>query len=382
MLMFELNLEPWERLPENFDQMKTGLQALCYPLMPDEPEIGKFYRIYPEGFVSGNGTAYHGGIRIGKDPKKLIVFFNGGGVCYDEYSVSRPSNAFTGHIADTYYSNDGEWIGDYFLSNGMSACRSDNPFSDWSVIHILYCNGDFHCGDGEFPYTALDGSSRIMPFHGYRNAMAVIEMAKKWLPEPEQLLIAGSSAGGFGVSLLADDVIQAFPDCRNVTCVVDSALLFSERWGAIAKDVWRSPGHIRERITRNNLTLDCLKALYDKYGDQVRYLFMCSVRDALLVMAQNGLDGKCLTVDIESGVLFQDNLKEMCRQLMDYIPNVGLYIFTGPMDAPGYDEYLLTLHCALNNPFLFDHKEEGKSPCDWILNAMAGKVERLGLDRL
>ena len=78
--MFEKNLEPWEKLPENFDTMAPLIQSISYPPVPENPEIGTTYRIYPEGCVSGNGTAYHGGMRIGKNPKKLIIYFNGGGV--------------------------------------------------------------------------------------------------------------------------------------------------------------------------------------------------------------------------------------------------------------------------------------------------------------
>lgn len=380
--MFEVNLESWEKLPENFEQMKPLIEKFCYPLMPEEPEIGKTYRIYPEGCVSGNGTSYHGAVRIGSNPKKLLIYFNGGGVSFDEYSAARGSNAFTGHMEDMYYSNDGEWIGDYFLSTGMGAKREDNPFQEWSMIQLLYCNGDFHCGDGEFPYTALDGTKRTMPYHGYRNAMAVIELAKQYLPNPEQILIAGSSAGGFGVSLLADDVIQRFPDCNDFTCLVDSSLLYNDSWQSIAKEVWHSPEHIWKRLTGDNLVLDSYTALYEKYGEKIRYMFMSSVRDALLVKSQNSLDKKGLTTDMASGIRYQENLKQMCTQLVKNIPNIGLYIFTGPMDAPGYDEDQLTLHCALNNPYVLEHKEDGKSPCEWILDAMQGKMERLGMSRL
>lgn len=376
-----MNLEPWEKISEHFEKMAPVVKAISFPPMPEEPEAGQMYRIYPEGCVSGNGTAYHGNVRIGKDPKKLLIFFNGGGIAFDEYTVSRPNNAFSFHIEDTYYSNDGEWIGDYFLLNGMNAKREDNPFLDWSCIQLLYCNGDFYCGDGEFPYTAQDGSQRLMPFHGYRNAMATVEMAKKYLSEPEQILIAGSSAGGFGVSLLADDLIQAFPNCKDITCLVDSSLLIAQRWERIAADVWHAPKHICERLTGDNLMLDSYLALHRKYGDRIRYLFLCSSRDALLVQAQSAMDGKGQVADAPSGVRFQQDLKKTCQQMMENIPNAGIYIFTGPMDASGYDESL-TLHCALNNPFVFDHKEEGKTPCDWALNAMKGKIERIGLHHL
>lgn len=377
-----MNLEPWEKLPDNFEKMKPLIQSISYPAMPEKPEIGITYRIYPTDCFSGNGTAYHGGTRIGKNPKKLIIYFNGGGISFDEFTAARPSNAFSMHIEDTYYSNDGEWMGDYFLREGMNAKKEENPFLDWSLINILYCNGDFHCGDGEFAYTAQDNSKRVMKYHGYRNAMKTIEMAKKYLPAPEQILIAGSSAGGFGVALLADDVIQKFPNCQDITCVVDSSLIFSKNWNKIAREVWHSPEHICNRLTGDNIVLDCYTALYGKYGDCIRYMFMSSVRDALLVKIQYAMDGKGQMVDKEGGIKYQQNLKMMCRQLQSIIPNIGLYIFTAPMDAPGYDEAELTLHCALNNYFLFEGKEEGKTPSEWVLNAMKGNVENLGLNKL
>ena len=55
--MFEIKMEPWESLPDNFEQIRQTLQHISYPLMPQDPEVGKFYRIYPAGSVSGNGTA-------------------------------------------------------------------------------------------------------------------------------------------------------------------------------------------------------------------------------------------------------------------------------------------------------------------------------------
>ena len=57
--MFELNLEQWEQLPDNFEEMKPLIQSICYPMIPEKPEIGTTYRIYPDGCVSANGTAYH-----------------------------------------------------------------------------------------------------------------------------------------------------------------------------------------------------------------------------------------------------------------------------------------------------------------------------------
>ena len=379
--MFETNLEPWEKLPDNYKTLAPLIMSICFPPLKDKPEIGKYYRLYPDGCISGNGTKYHGNIRIGKEPEKLLIYLNGGGVAFDGHSAARPNNFFTLHQKETYYSNDGEWIGDYFLREGLNAQREDNPFLDWSAIQILYCTGDFHCGDGECSYTAQDGTPRMMPCYGYRNAMAVIDLAKQYLPAPKQILIAGSSAGGFGVSLLAEDMIRKFPDCPNVTCCVDSSLILNPCWHDIAKDFWHAPKHIVERLSSGNLVTDCLKALHKKYGNAVRILFMSSIRDAMLPAMENAMMGKDLASDKASGDRYQKELKAMCRELMDAIPDLGLFIFTAPMDAKGWDE-TLTLHCALNNYFFFERGTNGQSVCEWLMNAVNGKTEQLGLNLL
>lgn len=379
--MFETILEPWEEISEQAEKLMPVIRAISYPLLPEKPEIGQFYRVYPEGDICGKGTAYHGNVRIGKNPKRLIVYFNGGGCAFDEYTTSRPWNLFTAHIKDTYYSNDGEWIGDFFLQKGLSAKREDNPFLDFSCIQLPYCNGDFHAGNGYFPYTAQDGSRREMPFHGWKNAMDTIRMAQKILPEPEEILIAGSSAGAAGVSFLAEDIIECFPACKKFTVLPDSMLINSPRWPEIMENVWHCPEHLGERVKTENFVLDNLIHLHEAYGDRVQMLYCCSPRDALLIMAQNALDGHGQITCPGDGAAFQKRLKDFCAVLKKDVLGAAFYIFEAPMDAEGYDAEL-TLHCALNNPQMFEHVEGQPTIAQWILDVMDGKAASYGLTLL
>ena len=380
--MQEIQLEPWEKIPAEFEKWLPIIEKSRKPEMPDDPEIGKFYRLTPKGCLSGNGKPFHGTIRLGKQADKLLIFFGGGGGSWNEHTAARPNNLFTSHLKETYYFNDTELMGDFLPSNGICADRGENPFLDWTMINIPYSTGDFHCGTGNFPYTALDNTRRILPHHGYLNTMAVLSMAKRWVKSPKALLIAGVSAGGFGVSLMAEDVIGEFSGCDNITCVADGSLLLKDDWGSIAREVWQSPEHIWKRLTGDNITLDSYTALYMKFGDKVKYLFTSSTRDALLVSCQNALDGKGLTHDKASGLRFQDNLKKMCEQLIENIPDIGLFIFESPIGDEEYQKSDLTKHCVLDSPHMFDHREEGKPPCEWIMNAIEGRVGRIGLGLL
>ena len=50
---------------------------------------------------------------------------------------------------------------------------------------------------------------------------------------------------------------------------MDAALLLHDDWQTIAEDIWQMPREISDKLTGNNLTLDCLTALRKKYGDAV-----------------------------------------------------------------------------------------------------------------
>ena len=343
--MYELNLKPWEKLPENFEALKYGIMSVSYPLMPDAPVPGVTYRVYPEGCVAGNKAAYHGGVRIGTNPEKLIVYLNGGGLAYDAYSAARPQNLFyaPGDGNEHYFINDAEWMGDYFLMDGLNADREDNPFRDWSLIHLSYTTGDFHCGG-----------------------------------TPKELLIMGSSGGGFGASVLADDIIRQFPSAQKITCVIDSSLLLAD-WPRIARDVWKAPAHVQERLVSDNFTVDNLAALHRSYGDQLNYMFISSIRDALLSEAQSGLDGTHMTVNRGSGVKYAQDLKKMCAQLTEAVPGIGLYLFESPVGDPHYDQYDLTAHCVLDKRHMFEMKSDGQTAAEWIADGMNGNITNRGM---
>ena len=106
------------------------------------------------------------------------------------------------------------------------------------------------------------------------------------------------------------------------------------------------------------------------------------MRDALLVEAQNGLDGKKLTFDKAAGIRYRETLKKMCADMEERIPKCGFYIFEGPMDQQGFDDAELTKHCVLDCAWMFDHREDGMTPCQWLTDAVNGMVMRVGMEYL
>ena len=376
--MQEIHLEPWESISETVKAWLPMIEQRKYPALEGQPETGKFYRLYPEGAVSANMGPYHGNLRVGEEPENLIVYFNGGGVSWNAYTAARPNGLFTAGLKERFYFNECEWLGDGVIDNGLASRREDNPFRSWSVIELPYATGDFHCGNGDFPYTALDGSHRILPHHGWRNTMAVIDLAKPWVGEPKRLLIAGSSAGGWGVSLMAEDVISAFPNTEDITCLVDSSLAFKDDWRAVARDVWQAPEHIWQRLHSDNIMLDSYSALYRAHEGKVRCLFDCSIRDCALANTQNSFDGMGPVFTREAGDKIQRGLRELMKTMQREMPGSGLYFFDLPSSDPTADEMGLTQHTILENPATFDNRVDGVSVAEWLFRAVNGRVETIG----
>ena len=336
-----------------------------HPELTGEPEIGKWYRITPEGTKSSDGSEWHGMIRLGTE-NKVVVYFFGGGVSI----TGETSEGGTEFYATTAGAQD------FVALGGIGSDSELNPFKDWTFLVLPYSTGDFHSGTGTYHYT--DGGKEKSVYHnGYNNYAAFIEAAKQYVGEPDTLLITGFSAGGFATSLLADDVIDRFPSAENITVCVDSSLLLYDGWHETAVDLWQSPKEISDRLTGNNLVLDSLIALSDKRGDSVKILFDCSYRDDTLMQYQSYINTGKMDQTKALGDQFQKDLAKMVADLQENIPNVGIYVW-----SCGEDESTGNTQHTIISSNVFDVLEDGISVADWIYAAVNGDVQTHGLELL
>lgn len=333
-----------------------------HPELKGEPEIGKWYRITPAGTRSSDGSEWHGLIRIGRE-NKVVVYFFGGGASINGYTSERGKEFFATTAS----------VQDFVASGGIGSDAEENPFKDWTFLVLPYASGDFHSGTGEYHYTD-GGKEKIVYHNGYNNYSAFMDAAKPYVGEPDTLLVTGFSAGGFGTSLLADDVIDRFPSAKNVTVCVDSSLLLYDGWHETAVDLWQSPEEISDRLTTDNIVLDSLTALYEKRGDSVKILFDCSYRDDTLQQYQAYIRTGTMTKDKENGDLFQKDLAKMVKGLQESIPGIGIYIWSAGEDEDTHN----TQHTIISSN-VFDKLEDGVSVADWIYAAVNGDVQSHGL---
>lgn len=161
---------------------------------------------------------------------KLVVYFNGGGACWDDAtcvtSLAAESPDRPTYNPTVYQANSPIDAGGIFDDE-----REENPFKDWSKVFIPYCTGDLHVGSSTVLYqNNPDNYVEFLPplvpvkHHGFDNFLAVREWLKDHFSTEENgkenklenLLITGSSAGGYGATFNFPYLQDAFPKTEAV----------------------------------------------------------------------------------------------------------------------------------------------------------------------
>ena len=346
--------------------------VLRYPNLKADPTVGKWYRVSSSEMKDSEGHAYHAFIRKGSE-NKVMVYFAGGGVSVNE-ETARDDTYNTHMVWPDLLANTTMNMG------GLASPVEASPFKDWTIILFPYATGDFHSGTGEFPYTDKDGKEKILYHNGYVNYTAAMKliMAKAGIADADTVLVTGYSAGGWGASLLADDVFTNwFPGAANKNVFVDSSMALNDNWHDVAVNVWQSPKEISDKLVSDNCMMDCLRALHEKYGDGIHLFFCCSTRDGDLAKVQNYFQNGIMDVDEAVADVFQQTLKEAIPQFQE--AGVSLFIFDG---MPYYDDPRnMTSHTIIATPAVWvPFETQGQSIAGWLWAGINGEPKDYGLE--
>jgi dienelactone hydrolase len=169
---------------------------------------GAWRKISPGGKTRcARGGSYSFWLRRG-DPKKLLVFFQGGGGCFDQRSCA---------LGSTWFDDRVDASDDPRFAGGMLDLDNvQNPFSDWSIVYLPSCTGDVHTGTRVVRYGRLRVHQK-----GYTNARAALSRAYREFPDAERVFVTGCSAGSVGSAFHVDAIIKHYRKAR-VTQLGDS----------------------------------------------------------------------------------------------------------------------------------------------------------------
>ena len=346
--------------------------VLQYPKLKENPTIGKWYSVSTSEMKDSEGNAYHALFKKGSE-NKVMIYFAGGGVSVNE-ETARSDTYNTKMVQPDVLANVTMNMG------GLASDIEGSPFENWSIVLFPYATGDFHAGTGEFHYTDQDGKEKILYHNGYVNYTQAMQqlMERAGIENANTVVVTGYSAGGFGAALLADDVFtNYFSDAESKTVLVDASLLIHDDWHTIATEVWQTPKEISDKLTGNNLTLDCLTALHQKYGDDIHLLFDSSTRAGDLAKVQNYFDTGVMDVSEKEADIYQQILKDTIPQFQ----SVGVKLFIWDGVAWYDDPRNMTAHTIIATPAVWvPFDEQGQSIAGWLTDAVNGILKDYGLN--
>jgi hypothetical protein len=153
-----------------------------------------------------DGSSTGVAVRPSGASKNAVVFLDQGGACFNGLTcLGNPSSFGAADFGSP-------------VQGIFNQTDPDNPVRDWSFVYVPYCTGDVHAGTRKDGMIAGDGAEQ---FVGYSNLDLFLARIVPTFADASQILLVGSSAGGFGVLLDADRVSQWFSPIP-VTVVSDS----------------------------------------------------------------------------------------------------------------------------------------------------------------
>lgn len=179
------------------------------------------------------GTPLGIGVNLDTNTANLIIYLEGGGACWDELTCYVLNTATQGPFGQPEFEHTLQMLNRAWMFDRTSAT---NPFKDYSYVYVPYCTGDVHAGS----HVALYGTQVTMHV-GYLNMAAYLRRLVPTFPGIQHIVLAGSSAGGYGATVNWLQTQQAFGNVR-VDLIDDSGPILPLDVQALGNGVFLASG--------------------------------------------------------------------------------------------------------------------------------------------
>ncbi len=300
--------------------------------------------------VCARGTEFAFWHRKG-DPEKLVIFFDGGGSCWDAASCAEKSVLFF----DKVFEGDAPYI----TSGLFDLENAENPYRDWTFVFISNCAGDLFWGDRIITYPKSGLSPEITIAHkGFANASTVLGWVYQNYPAPKKILISGGSGGAYGSLFHTPYVVRNYPAAEVVQFSDSGAGVVSSEFTRKIMVNWgverNLPPWIEElfEFPPEKFTYDTYYALVARAHPQHRFSQANTAYDLVQRFYYLATSG---------GLIWRPRMEEIIADISQKVPNFRYYIQGG--NAHGI------------TPFnsVFDAKVQGVLFTDWIASLTDGE---------
>jgi len=189
------------------------------PLADIQDDQKGVYWFDVNGMTCRDGSPTGIGYRVGS-PKKVAIYINGGGACFNAETCSSNPKSFNQNDWTSLVMDRGN-NGIFDVNNPL------NPLKDFSFVFVPYCTGDVHSGTRTTGFALNDpDTQRYVGFYNFQKALNFIQPYFD-RNKVEEVVLFGLSAGGYGVYVNCLEVAKRFPNAK-ITVINDSGPVFSD----------------------------------------------------------------------------------------------------------------------------------------------------------
>lgn len=306
------------------------------------------------------------GINVNPGSTKLLIFLKGGGACFNQLTCAGTPLNF-GAADFNGFSGGG------ILNRSLAT----NPAKDWNMVYVSYCTGDVHIGSN--PSGTVAGVAAKQAFVGYTNMTNYLKrLVPTFSSGLTQVVLTGTSAGGFGAMGNYDQVATAFAPAP-VTLIDDSGPYMADPTAAnCLQNQWRTLWALDQGALQScgancmgdDYLVQVASHLVLNYPMRTFSLISASGDSTISTFLGFGANN-CGSFAKLGPEAFKQGLIDIRTRLFVY-PNFGLFMYPGTEHtALGGD----TSFQAVNTPV------DGGVPVqltDWVNNVFNGQVVNVG----
>jgi hypothetical protein len=263
----------------------------------------------------------------------VIVYLDGGGACWTAEMCLEERTSRRGPWGERELRERIPRFGGTLLDRS----EPRNPFRTWTYVFVPYCTGDVHSGDRATTYVTSSGERGTLQHRGRANVLAFAEPLGRLFPNVRRLVIAGSSAGGYGTLVNYDVLRRRWPAAKGYL-VDDAGPALRGLPAAPIRDAWWAAWGTPQAIETfcpgcaRDISL-VWRALSRRWpGDRIA--FLSSLRDDTMRWY--------LCVDADG---FERALRATVGEVLEALPNVRTFLAGGES------------HTMLNAPARFGGSE-------------------------
>ena len=262
----------------------------------------------------GNGSTTGLAIDLGTTDD-LLVFFDGGGACWN-WATCNPleATAVDRGFDEAKFITEAR---DFIPSSLTSRAHLPTALMGATIVFIPYCTGDVHGGDNVRTYSYLVDSV-TWRHKGHANVLAFLKRLGATFPAPRKLVVAGSSAGGFGALVNYEAFRWYWPDAQGYLIDDSGPALVNNDVPADFRQGWFDAWRLG--VATDPFCLDCrtnLSSAFTELADMHR-----DDRIAFVSHTQDKVMGPFM---LSTGSLFEADLRQLERDVLRPTANVRAF---------------------------------------------------------